>query len=103
MKRFGVITPDDMQIGSNYVIYKVKNTEEPMDVYGQSFNVKAINLPFIVGKLNMQPKHPPITLDARFVEFMGVDEEFVKAQVCEKQEEQEQNPLNDLFGIRIAE
>jgi hypothetical protein len=54
--------------------------EEPVPIAGMAFRPLALNLPFVVGKLAADPQHPSLTLDVRFLTFMRVTDEFVKAQ-----------------------
>ena len=47
---------------------------------GLAFQLAAVNLPFLVGRLACDPAQPPVTFDVRFLEFMGVTDDYVRAQ-----------------------
>lgn len=80
-KRGMIVQPDDLEVGSFYAVYGLKNgTNEPVQISGMAFRLTAMNLPFLVGKLAGDPSHPPITFEARFLKFMRVTPEFVHAQ-----------------------
>jgi hypothetical protein len=75
-----VLAPDDVTLGDWIAVYKVKENDTPQPIYGQAIKVTAIQLPFILGKLAVEPRHPPVTLDVRFLDLMRVNEEYAKAQ-----------------------
>jgi len=76
-----LVHPDDLQVGSHYAVYGIKSDPaETHPILGQGFTLKAMNLPFIIGQLVSDPTHPPITLDVRFLDFMHVTPDYVKAQ-----------------------
>jgi hypothetical protein len=76
-----VVAEDDMQVGEHYCVLGQKSgSSEPMQISGMAFRLLAMNLPFIVGKLVYDPDLTPLTFDARYVTFMRVTDDFVKAQ-----------------------
>jgi hypothetical protein len=75
------IAPDDMNIGEYYAVVGCKEHDNPLPIAGLAFQVTAINMPFLVGKLVMDPTHLPITLDLRFLHLMRCSDDFVKAQM----------------------
>ena len=72
---------DDLNVGEHYAVVGCKCHDNPIPIAGLAFKVTAINLPFLVGKLVMDPSHAPITLDLRYLNLMSVDESFVNAQM----------------------
>ena len=73
--------PDDLQVGKHYAVYGIKNDPaQRHPIFGESFLLKAINLPFLVGQLVSDPAHPALTFDVRSLELMKVTPGFVKAQ-----------------------
>ena len=81
-RRVGLIVqPDDLEVGHSYAVYGLKGgPEQRVPVAGMAFRLLALNLPFVVGKLAADPTDPPLTFDARFLTFMRVTDEYVKAQ-----------------------
>jgi hypothetical protein len=81
-RRTGLLVhPDDLQVGKFYAVYGVKHDpEQTHPVFGQVFKLTAVNVPFLVGKLVADPAHPAVTLDVRFLGFMKLTPDFVKAQ-----------------------
>ena len=76
-----IVQPDDLEIGKYYAVYALKSdSEEAMQISGMSFKLLAINLPFIVGKLEYDPAHQSLTFDTRFLTFMRVTDDYVNAQ-----------------------
>ena len=76
-----IVQADDLEVGQFFAVYGQKfGLEEPIPVSGMAFRVTAMNLPFVVGKLACDLAHPPITFDARFLNFMKVSEDYVQAQ-----------------------
>jgi hypothetical protein len=76
-----LVHPDDLQVGRFYAVHGIKNDPaETHPIFGQSFKLKAINLPFLVGRLVSDPAQPAITLDVRYLEFMPVSPDYVEAQ-----------------------
>lgn len=76
-----IVHPDDLEIGRFYAVYGLKDgLSETLPVSGLSFRLLAMNLPFLVGKLVNDPTHPPLTFDTRFMSFMKVTDDYVKAQ-----------------------
>ena len=76
-----VVHPDDLEVGQSYAVYGLKGgPAEPVPVAGMAFELQAMNLPFLVGKLAADSAHPPLTFDTRFLTFMKVTEEYVQAQ-----------------------
>jgi hypothetical protein len=75
-----LVHPDDLQVGRFYAIHGAKHSpDEWQAISGQSFQIKAMSLPFIVGQLASDPAQP-ITLDVRHLNLMGVTKEFSDAQ-----------------------
>lgn len=72
---------DDLTVGEYYAVVGCKAHDSPLPIAGLAFQVKAINMPFLVGKLVMDPAHAPITLDLRFLHLMRCSTEFVTAQM----------------------
>jgi hypothetical protein len=81
-KRGGLIlAEDDLNSGDYICVYDLKHSpEEGAAILGQSMFVQAICLPYIVCQLLSDPAEPVLTLDCRFLHFMKVSEDFVKAQ-----------------------
>lgn len=80
-KRKGtLLMADDLQVGQFYAVYGAKYGDGPLPINGLAWQCKAINLPFVVGKLVIDPCMPSVTLDVRYHELMQVSEEYVKAQ-----------------------
>lgn len=76
-----IVQPDDLEVGAFYTVLGLKcGSDEPVQIAGMAFKLLAVNLPFLVGKLAYDPTHPPLTFDARFVTFMRVTPDYVKAQ-----------------------
>ena len=88
-RRTGLIVhSDDLQVGNFYAVYGQKcGPEEPLQVSGMAFKLTAVNLPFVIGKLACDPSHPPMTFDARFLNFMKVSDDFVNAQRPDESQE----------------
>jgi hypothetical protein len=74
------IPEDDLAIGQFVCVYNLKKTDECAPIIGQSLEVKAVCLPFFVGKLLSDPSEPTLTLDCRYLNLMRVTKEFVDAQ-----------------------
>jgi hypothetical protein len=75
-----LVAADDLAVGGHYAVHSLKPApDEPLPVAGKSFKVLAINLPFFVGKMVSDPTQT-ITLDVRFLNFMRVTPDYVKAQ-----------------------
>jgi len=76
-----LVHADDLQVGNHYAVHGIKHRPtETHPILGQPFRIKAMDLPFIVGQLVSEPTHPPVTFDVRFLTFMKVSPDFVKAQ-----------------------
>jgi hypothetical protein len=76
-----IVQPDDLTVNEWYAVYSLKrDSEEPAQISGMAFKLLAMNLPFIVGKLAYDPAHPPLTFDARYVNFMRATPDYVQAQ-----------------------
>ena len=75
-----LVQPDDLQVGCFYAVHSVKHrANEWPSIFGQSFQLKAISLPFIVGQLASDPAEP-VTIDVRCLDLMAVTREFSDAQ-----------------------
>lgn len=82
-----LVYPDDLKIGEHYAVVGLKRSpNQPVGIAGQAFELTAINLPFLVGKLAGDPSPSPVTLDVRFLNFMRVSPEYVQAQKPEATE-----------------
>ena len=80
-KLTGVKLPeDDLNVGDFVCVYNLKRTDDGAPIMGQSLEVKAVCLPYFVGKLLSDPAEPVLTLDCRFLNLMRVTKEFVDAQ-----------------------
>jgi hypothetical protein len=76
-----IVQPDDLELRRFYAVYGTKvGPEQPVPVAGMAFELLAVNLPFVVGKLTADPTHPPLTLDVRYLTFMRVSDDYVQAQ-----------------------
>lgn len=76
-----IVAEDDLQVGQHVCVHSLKkNPEETANIMGETFQVKAICLPYIVGQLLSQPGKPTMTLDCRFLNLMRVTKEFLEAQ-----------------------
>jgi hypothetical protein len=76
-----LVRPDDLQAGRFSAVQGIKNDPaETHPIFGQSFRLKAINLPFLVGELVPDPTHPALTCDVRHLDFMRMTPGYVKAQ-----------------------
>ncbi len=53
--------------------------DQPVQIAGLSFRLKAVNLPFLVGQLIVDPANP-ITIDCRYLSIMKVTVDYVAAQ-----------------------
>ena len=81
-----VVQADDLQIGGFYAVVGLKRDKNrPVPISGQAFKVKAIDFPFMIGKLVSDPGNPPITFDVRYLSFMRVSLEYVQAQQPQQQ------------------
>jgi hypothetical protein len=80
-RRKGLLVPaDDLAVGRFYCVHGVKGgPTETWPIFGQSFQIKAINLPFVVGQLVSEPAQR-ITFDVRYLDLMAVTKEFTDAQ-----------------------
>jgi len=74
------IPEDDLAPGQFVCVYNLKKTDEGAPIMGQSLEIKAVCLPFFVGKLLSDPGEPVLTLDVRYLNLMRVTKEFVDAQ-----------------------
>ncbi len=80
-KRGIVLAEDDLEVGQRVCVYSLKRSpDESAPILGQALEVKAICLPYIVGRLLSDPAKPILTLDCRFLHLMRVTKEFVAAQ-----------------------
>jgi hypothetical protein len=76
-----LVHPDDLQVGRFDAVHSIKNgPTETHPVLGRSFKLKAINLPFLVGELVPDPAHPALTFGGRYLDFMRVIPDDVRAQ-----------------------
>jgi hypothetical protein len=74
-----IVQPDDLEVCQYYAVHGLKDGSE-VQIAGMAFKLLAMNLPFLVGKLASDPTHPPLTFDSRFLAFMKVTDDYVKAQ-----------------------
>jgi hypothetical protein len=76
-----LVQADDLELGQYYAVHSLKkDPSEPLPFAGQAFRLSALNLPFLIGKVVCNTEHPPVTLDVRFLNFLAVSPEYVKAQ-----------------------
>jgi hypothetical protein len=76
-----ILAEDDLEVGQHVCVYGLKRApDEGAPIFGQSFEVKAICLPYIVGQLLSDATKPTLTLDCRYLHLMRVTKEFVEAQ-----------------------
>ncbi len=76
-----LVQPADLAVGKHYAVHGLKHSPaETHPIFGQAFKIKAMNLPFVVGKVVSDPSHPPVTFDVRYLDLMRVTPDFVKAQ-----------------------
>jgi hypothetical protein len=80
MKKSFILAPDDLSVGRYFAVVGCKDCDTPVNIAGQAFNVLAINLPFVVGKLVCAPDLPSMTFDVRHLNFMRVDKKYIQAQ-----------------------
>jgi hypothetical protein len=80
-RRKGLLVPaDDLAVGRWYCVHGVRgDPDQVWPVFGQAFNIKAINLPFVVGELASDPSQP-VTFDLRHLEIMAVTQDYAEAQ-----------------------
>jgi len=80
-RRVGLLVrPDDLQVGTHYAVYGIKHRRtDTHPVFGQAFQVKALNLPFLVGEIVSDPAQH-VTFDIRYLDLMAVTPEYVEAQ-----------------------
>lgn len=76
-----ILQLDDMNVGDFLTVHSCKHHNEPIPVGGIAFKVLAIEFPYLVGKIVMDPSHNPLTLDLRYLNLMRVSENYVKAQL----------------------
>jgi hypothetical protein len=99
-KKKGIVLPfDDLQLGDWIAVYKIKGVEEPQPIYGQALKVTSISFPFVIGKLAADPRNPPITLDARYLDVVRVSEEYAQAQSPQSGGSPERDALSALGAI----
>jgi hypothetical protein len=83
-KRGMILAEDDLEVGQHVCVHSLrKNHDEGAPICGQSLQVKAICLPYVVGQLLSDPGQPILTLDCRYLHLMRVTKEFVEAQRVE--------------------
>lgn len=76
-----IVWPDDLEVGQHYAVLGLKHqNNEGVQIAGMAFQLKALALPFVVGKLECDPTHGPVTFDSRVLTFMRVPAEYVQAQ-----------------------
>jgi len=74
-----LVHADDLAVGKYYAVHSIKNTADTHPVFAQAFQIKAMNLPFLVGEIVSDPARP-VTFDVRYLNFMRVTPEYVEAQ-----------------------
>ena len=79
-KKGTILAPDDITEGDLIAIYEFKKEKMPVNLMGMAFKVTAVCRPYIVGTIFADPHKEPVTLDIRFMDFMRVTPEYVKAQ-----------------------
>lgn len=76
-----IVAEDDLHVGQRVCIHTLKRfPDESNHLLGETIQVKAICLPFVVGQFLSQLGSPTMTLDCRFLNFMRVSDEFITAQ-----------------------
>lgn len=75
-----ILAEDDMEVGQYVCIYNLKNNNECAPIMGQALHILALCLPYIVAQILSDPALPVVTVDCRYLNFMRVTPEFVKAQ-----------------------
>lgn len=73
-----LIDADDLEVGQYLCVHSCKMHDDCVPIMGRALKIKAICLPYIVGQLMCGSS---VTLDCRYLNFMRVTDEFVKAQV----------------------
>ncbi len=75
-----IVQPDDLSVGEFYAVLGLKNgLMEPVQIAGMGFRIVAMNLPFVIGRMVTNPANT-VTFDSRYLSFMKVSEDFVRAQ-----------------------
>ena len=68
-------------VGNTLPVYDLKQAPtELAAIMGQAVEIKAMQLPFLVGKVIADPNKGSATLDVRFLRLMRVSKEFAAAQ-----------------------
>jgi hypothetical protein len=76
-----ILAEDDLNVGDKVCVYSLKHhPNEGAPILGQALEVKAIQLPYFIGKVLSDENEPVVTLDCRFLNLMRVSDEFVQAQ-----------------------
>lgn len=95
--RGAFVAQDDLEVGSKYAIHGLKaNPDEMTPINGMVFEIKAIQLPFLVGTIIAEPRHAPVTIDTRQWNIMRVTDEFAAAQIGDQRPNKENAILNSL-------
>jgi len=80
-KRKGMLLyVDDLNVGDYIAVHSMKGDPNHKEILGIALKVKAVELPFVLGQPVMNSKHPPVTLDVRYMDLMRVSEEYARAQ-----------------------
>jgi hypothetical protein len=69
---------DDLEVGKYIAVHSIKGTDHPRAFFGQSAQIKAIELPYLV--ILPVGSDETATIDIRYMNVMAVSDEFVKAQ-----------------------
>lgn len=77
------VQADDLEKGQLLAVHSIKDTTENNQIMGQAFKVAEICLPFMTVNLVSSPWHV-VTLDARYLNFMRVTEDYAKSQAPHK-------------------
>ena len=85
-----MLAEDDFEIGLLVAVHSLKGTLDSNAIMGQPLRFKAICLPYIVATLVLENK--AITLDARYLNFMKISEEFVAAQTPTPNQQPKKGP-----------
>jgi hypothetical protein len=83
-----ILAEDDFELDQLVVVHSLKGTLDTAPIMGQPLKFKAICLPFIIATIVLENR--PITLDARYLHFMKISEEFVRAQMSLPNQQQQQ-------------
>ena len=77
----GRVAEEDLAAGQFVAVFNLKQRpHHAAPILGQSMEIKAVCLPYIVVKIISDPSEPTVTFDCRFVNLMRVTKPYVDAQ-----------------------